>query len=120
MEIPLPSGASITVKDNTPPGDRFAVRSAIRVVVEDGKSVIEGSEPAQWKAFLARVITAWSFPAPIPAVAGQQVLDEYPDTDDDIDALDEALQERFDRVTKSRRSPNSRKPPSPTSGTSAG
>jgi len=120
MEIPLPSGASVTVTDNTPPVARFAVRNAIRLVVEDGATVLQGGEPEQWKAFLSQIITAWSFPAPIPSVGGSQVLDQYPELDEDIDALDDALEERFNRVTKSRRSPNSRKPPSPASGTSAG
>lgn len=119
MEIPLPSGASITVKDNASPGDKRATRGAVKVSVEDGKTLIEGSED-QWPAFLGRIITAWSYPVPIPAEAGLHVLDEYPDKEEDDDALHDALQERFDRVTRARRSPNPQRPPSPTNGTSAG
>jgi len=117
MEITLPSGATISVKDNTVPGDRFAVQDAPQVWIEDGRTVVQNAASSQWKAFLGRVITAWSYPVPVPAVAGLQVLDEYPDTDDDIDALEDALQARFDRIMR-RRSPNSPSRPSPTSATS--
>jgi hypothetical protein len=119
VEIPLPSGQSITVKDNASPGDKRAVRSVIKVIVEDGKTLVEGNEE-QWFAFLGRIITGWSYPVPIPAEAGMHVLDEYPDKEEDDDALHDALQERFDRVTQVRRSPNSRRPPAPTNGTSTG
>src|SRR5262249_9463792 len=116
MEITLPSGATVQVKDNTVPGDRFAVQDAPDVWVEDGKTIIRNAASSQWKAFLARVIVAWSYPVPVPAVAGLQVLDEYPDTDDDIDALEDALQARYERIM--RRRPTAPRPPSPTSGTS--
>jgi hypothetical protein len=116
VEIALPSGASVTVKDNTVPGDRFAVQDSVDVVVEDGRTVIHGAASAQWKAFLTRVITGWSFPVPIPAVAGPQVLDEYPDQEEDADALEDALQARYDRIV--RRRPTTQRQPSPTSGTS--
>jgi hypothetical protein len=116
MEIALPSGATVTVKDNTVPKDRFAVQDAVDVVVEDGRTVIHGAQSAQWKAFLSRVITAWSFPAPIPSEGGEGVLDEYPTTDDDIDALEDALRERYDRIV--RRRPTAQSKASPTSGTS--
>ena len=118
MEIALPSGATVTVKDNTVPGDRFAIQDSVDVMIEDGKSVIHGAASSQWKAFLTRLITGWSFPVPIPSVAGPQVLDEYPDKEDDADALEDALQERYDRLM--RRRPTMRKQPSPTSGTSPG
>jgi hypothetical protein len=119
VEITLPSGATISVKDSTVPGDRFAVQDSVDMVVEDGKTYIHGAASAQWKAFLTRVITGWSYESvPIPAVGGSQVLDEYPQTDDDIDALEDALRERYERIiNRGRRSPNPARPPSPTSGT---
>jgi hypothetical protein len=116
MRIELPSGSWVDVKDNTVPGDRFAIQDSVDVVIEDGKSVIHGAASAQWKAFLSRVVTGWSFPVPIPSVAGTQVLDEYPDKEDDADALEDALQERYDRLV--RRRPTTRRQPSPTSETS--
>lgn len=119
MEITLPSGATVQVKDNTVPGDRFAVQDAPEVWFEDGKTIVQNAASSQWKAFLTRVITGWSYGVPIPAVAGPQVLDEYPQTDDDIDALEDALQPRYERIMRRRGSPNSGSRPSPTSGTSA-
>ena len=118
MEITLPSGATVTCKDTTVPGDRFYVQDSVNVVVEDGRTVIHGAASAQWKAFLTRMILAWSFPVPIPSVAGPQVLDEYPDKEEDADALEDALQERYDRIV--RRRPTTPRQPSPTNGTSSG
>ncbi len=104
MEITLPSGATVTVKDNMVPGDRFAVQDATELVIgEDGRSHISGAASAQWKAFLTRIITAWSFPVPIPAIAGPQVLDEYPNLEDDDDALQDALRARYERIVSRRR-----------------
>lgn len=116
MEIPLPSGATVTVKDNTVPGDKFAVQDAPEVVVEDGRTIVRNAASSQWKAFLGRVILAWSYPVPIPSVAGLQVLDEYPDQEGDADALEDALAERYERLT--RRRPTTPRPPSPTNATS--
>lgn len=118
MEITLPSGATVTVKDNTVPGDRFAIQDSVDLVIEDGKTYIRGAASSQWRAFLTRVITGWSFPVPIPSVAGPQVLDEYPPDEADADALEDALTERYERLV--RRRPTTRKQPSPTSGTSPG
>jgi hypothetical protein len=116
VEITLPSGASVTVKDNTPPGDRFAVQDSVEVTVgADGVTRVQGAQASQWKAFLARVITGWSYPAPLPS-QDIRVLDSYPETDEDIDALDDALAARFERVTR-RRSPNPPRPPAPTNAT---
>jgi hypothetical protein len=117
VEITLPSGATVTVKDNTVPGDRFAIQDSVDLVIEDdGRRVIRGAASSQWKAFLGRVVTAWSFPVPIPSVAGLQVLDEYPDKEEDADALEDALQERYERLV--RRRPTTQRQPSPTSRTS--
>ena len=120
MRITLPSGAWIDCKDNTLQGDRFAIQDSVDLVVEDGKTVIHGAQSAQWRAFLSRVILAWSYDVPVPSVGGAQVLDDYPTTDDDIDALDDALAERFDRITRRRGGPNRRTQPSSTNATSPG
>jgi hypothetical protein len=118
LRIELPSGAWVDVKDNTVPGDRFAIQDAPETIVEDGKIIVRGAASSMWKAFLARLITAWSWPVPIPAAAGLQVLDEYPPDEDDAAALEDALTERYDRL--SRRRPTTPRPPSPTKETSPG
>lgn len=113
MRIDLPSGAWVEVKDNTVPRDRFAVQDATEVVVEDGRAVVGGTS-RQWTAFLTRIVTGWSYQdlgVPIPSAGGSQVLDEYPQTDEDIDALNDALAERYERIVRSRR-PNRSRPPS--------
>jgi hypothetical protein len=116
MDITLPSGATVSVKDNTVPGDRFAVQDSVQSYIEDGRIVVPKAASSQWKAFLTRVITGWSYQVPIPSVGGEQVLEEYPNTDDDIDALEDALRERYERIVNRR--PTTRRQPSPTSGTS--
>lgn len=120
MRIDLPSGAWVDVKDNTVPGDRFAVQDSVDVVVEDGRTVIHGAASSQWKAYLSRVVLAWSYsekgvPLPSQNIA---VLDEYPDQEEDADALEDALQARYDRIV--RRRPTTQRQPSPTNGTSTG
>jgi hypothetical protein len=118
MRIELPSGAWVDVKDNAVPGDRFAIQDAVELEVEDGgRRVVRGAAGKQWKAFLARFVTGWSFPVPIPAVVGTDVLDDWPDQEEDDEALQDALQERFDRVTRVR--PTAPRKPSPTKETSA-
>lgn len=114
--ITLPSGAWIDVKDSTVPGDRFAIQDSVDLIVEDGKTYIHGAASAQWRTFLSRVIVAWSYegvPLPSQNIA---VLDEYPPDEADADALEDALQERYDRLV--RRRPTARTKPSATSGTS--
>ena len=117
MRIELPSGGWVECKDSTVPGDRFAIQDAVELVVEDdGRRVVRGAAGKQWKAFLGRMIVAWSYPVPPPCVAGLDVLDDYPDKEEDDDALQDALQERFDRLTRAR--PTAPRKPAPTSGTS--
>jgi len=116
MRITLPSGAWVDVKDNMVPADRFAVQDSVETVIEDGRAVIRGAASSQWKAFLSRVVVAWSYDGvPIPS-HDLAVLDAYPDTEDDADALEDALQDRYERVT--RRRPTARPRPAPTSGIS--
>lgn len=110
MRIELPSGNWVECKDNTVPRDRFAVQDASQLVVEDGRATVSGTS-RQWTAFLTRIITGWSYDVPIPSAGGAAVLDEYPQTDDDIDALSDALGERYDQIIRSRR-PNRSRPPS--------
>jgi hypothetical protein len=104
VRVTLPSGAWVEVKDNFLPGDRFAVEGSVDVVIEDGKTYIHGAGPAQWKAFLTRAVTAWSYSeqgVPLPSQSAD-VLDSYPATEDDDDALRNALQERYERIVRRR------------------
>jgi len=120
VRITLPSGAWVDVKDNMVPGDRFAVQDSVDVVVEDGKTYIHGAASSQYKTFLSRLIVAWSYSeqgVPLPS-QNLAVLDEYPDKEEDADALEDALQQRYERIV--RRRPTTQRQPSPTSGTSPG
>ena len=117
MEIALPSGGSVTVRDNTTPGDHWAVVDAPDVVNEDGNVSVRNAQGNMWKKFLSRVVTGWSYGVPLNPENPELFGDAWPGDEDDFFALRDALQERFDRVARSRRSPNSQSKPSPTSGT---
>ena len=120
MRIDLPSGAWADCKDNVTPGDHWAVIDAPEVTNDDGQVVVKHASGNRWKVFLARNVSGWSYDSPFQP-GNQQLFDEgWPGDMDDFMALRDALQERFDRVTRSRRSPNSQSKPSPTSGTSPG
>jgi hypothetical protein len=119
VRIDLPSGAWVDVKDNIVPGDRFAVQDAVDIVIEDGKTYIHGAASGQWRAFMTRIVTGWSYSeqgVPIPS-QNPEVLDLYPDKEEDADALEDALQARYDRIV--RRRPTTPKPSAPTNGTSS-
>lgn len=117
MEIALPSGGSVTVRDNTTPGDHWAVVDAPDVVNEDGNVSVRNAQGNMWKKFLSRVVTGWSYGVPLNPENPELFDDAWPGDEDDFFALRDALQERFDRVARSRRSPNSQSKPSPMSGT---
>lgn len=118
--IPLPSEAWIEVRDNDTPGDHWAVIDAPDVENEDGKVSVRNAAGNMWKTYAGRIVLAWSYDTPF--VPGNAALfDEgWPGDMDDFMALRDALQERFDRVARSRRSPNSQSKPSPTNETSSG
>jgi hypothetical protein len=120
MDISLPSGATVTCKDNVTPGDHWAVTDAPDVSNEDGRVVIQNATGNMWKVFLARSVTGWSYSVPFQPGNQFQFDEGWPGDMDDFTALCDALQERFDRVARSRRSPNSPSRPSPTKETSAG
>ena len=120
MRIELPSGAWADCKDNVTPGDHWAVIDAPDVENEDGKVSVRNASGNMWKVFLGRSVVGWSYS--VPFEPGNPLLfDEgWPGDMDDFMALRDALQERFDRVARSRRSPNSSSKPSPTNETSTG
>ena len=120
MRIELPSGAWADCKDNVTPGDHWAVIDAPDVTNEDGQVSVRHASGNMWKEFLGRTVIGWSYS--VPFQAGNLMLfdDDWPGDEDDFFALTDALQERFDRVARSRRSPNSQSKPSPTNETSTG
>jgi hypothetical protein len=120
MELTLPSGSTVTIRDNDTPGDHWAVIDAPDVTNEDGNVSIRHAQGNMGKTFLSRVVLGWSYSVPFQP-GNPALFDEgWPGDMDDFMALKDALQERFDRVARSRRSPNSASKPSPTSGTSPG
>jgi hypothetical protein len=120
VDIALPSGATVTIRDNTTPGDHWAVVDAPDVENEDGKVSVRNASGNMWKEFLGRTVIGWSYSVPFQPRNQMLFDDDWPGDEDDFFALRDALQERFDRVARSRRSPNSSSKPSPTSGTSSG
>jgi hypothetical protein len=118
VRISLPSGAWIEVRDNDKPSDRWAVADAPDVVNIDGQVSVRNAQGNMGKTYYARVILAWSYEAPFSPENLELFGDEWPGDMDDFLALEDALQERFSRVSRSRRSPNPQRPPSPTNATS--
>ena len=120
MEIPLPSGATVTIRDNATPGDHWAVVDAPDVTNEDGQVTVRNAAGNMWKVFMSRLVIGWSYGVPFQPGNPKLFDDDWPGDEDDFFALTDALQERFDRVARSRRSPNSSSKPSPTNETSTG
>jgi hypothetical protein len=119
VDIALPSGATVACKDNVTPGDHWAVTDAPDVSNEDGVVSVRNATGNMWKVFLARSVTGWSYGVPFQPGNQFQFDEGWPGDLDDFMALRDALQERFDRVARSRRSPNPQSKPSPTNGTSS-
>lgn len=71
MRIELPNEHWVEVRENLKGRDKEAAHSAVTIVIEDGKQVTDaGVMDRMHNALLASVITAWSFPEPIPAEVG--------------------------------------------------
>jgi hypothetical protein len=119
VDIALPSGATVAVRDNDTPGDHWAVSDAPDVTNEDGVVSVRNASGNMWKTFMARVVVGWSYGVPFQEGNLSLFDAAWPGDMDDFMALRDALQERFDRVARSRRSPNSQSRPSPTNGTSS-
>jgi hypothetical protein len=117
VEIALPSGGTVTVRDNDTPGDHWAVIDAPDLENDDGKVSVRNATGNMWKTFLGRVCLGWSYSVPFVPHSPALFDEDWPGDMDDFMALRDALQERFDRVARSRRSPNSQSKPSPTNAT---
>jgi hypothetical protein len=93
VEIELPSGNKVVVREKLRPGDRFAVQDAPDVIVQQDKTVVVRNAAANTlPAFLARVIESWTFSGDPALVlqAGARGLDDVMDLDD-WDYLEKAV-----------------------------
>jgi hypothetical protein len=117
MRIPLHSPDTwVEVKDNISPADRYAVKDAPDIGRDaEGNVIIANAVGNTWRAFLASVITAWSFPDPLPS-ADPSVLGRVPELEADQEALEDALRPRYERVAGTSRG-NRPRPPAATNGT---
>jgi hypothetical protein len=112
VDIELPSGNKIVVRDKLRPGDRFAVQDAPDVIVQADKTVVVRNATANTlPAFLARVIVSWTFPGDPKLVlaAGARGLDDVMDLDD-WDALEEGVKDLLEKARPEQPDPNSRRP----------
>ena len=95
----------IEIRDKIKGGDIFAVHEASEIPLdEDGRTSsvsYEGLWDAQFAALAQRLITAWSFPAPVPAqndfAAADVIIGDALDLDD-YAALEEAVQPLMDKI----------------------
>ena len=113
--IDLPSGAWIEYRDALKVKDRLAVQEVARVSLGDGENTASflAMQNDMRNALLGRIITAWSFPFPVPAqnsfqaadvVLGELDLDDYA-------ALENAVQPLMDKIA-GRGNPDPKKQPS--------
>jgi hypothetical protein len=112
--IELPSGGWVEYRDQLKASDRFAVQAVAKIEVVGGtarKGEAAGGDRRvaailemlndQRNALLGRIITAWSFPAPVPAqndfAAADVIIGDALDLDD-YAALEEAVQPLMDKI----------------------
>ena len=119
MKVDLPSGAWVELRENLKAADRFAVQAVASVEV--GGSAGEGRTRASFlemqndmrNALLGRIITAWSYPAPIPdngLAAADVVIGNAMDLDD-YAALEKAVEPLMDKIA-GRQAADPKKPSS--------
>ena len=105
-KIDLPSGAWIEYRDQLKALDRFAVQAVAKVQLGAGTdekrtaSFLEMQNDMR-NALLGRIITAWSYPLPIPGnglAAADVVIGEAMDLDD-YAALEKAVEPLMDKIS---------------------
>jgi hypothetical protein len=108
VEVTLPSGATVTVRDKLTAKDKFTVQAAVRLSLDTNTGMQESSGSFLTdlrNALLKEIITSWSFTWPVPSAGGS--LD---DLDlDDYNALSDGVE---DLLTKVMANPNRRAPSS--------
>lgn len=114
--IELPSGAWIEYRDALKVRDRFAVQEVAKVDIrEEGNSTsFLAMQNDMRNALLARIITAWSYPVPVPSLnsfqAADVIIGEQMDLED-YSALEEEIQPLMDKIA-GRGTSNPKKPSS--------
>ena len=105
MDVTLPSGQTVTLRDVFTRGDRVEAQRGLSVVVQpDGTQRLDGATTSEVAGrILRQMITGWSFPGPWPAQAGtrelgDRILNDL--TDDDATALEDAIDPWVKRVTR--------------------
>jgi len=110
MKVDLPSGAWVELREDLRAADRFAVQAVASVELggKDGKegagrtraSFLEMQNDMR-NALLGRIITAWSYPDPIPSqnqfAAADVVIGNAMDLDD-YAALEKAVEPLMDKI----------------------
>ena len=110
MQITLPSGNTVDLREKLTAKDKFAVQSAIRLSLDTSTGMQEsngGLLNDARNALLKQLITGWSFTWPIPSVNGGSPLEEL--DLDDYDALADAVEDMLAKVMSvpNRRAPSS-------------
>ena len=114
MKIDLPSGGWVECRERLGPGDRFAIQDGPDVIVEEGRTVVRNAASNSLRGFLARIVTAWSFPGDPAVILGSaKALDEIFDIDD-WDKLERDTQPLFEKA-RPPQVPNTRGPSRPSS-----
>jgi hypothetical protein len=102
MDVTLPSGAVVTLRDKLTAKDKFAVQAAVHFSLDTttGMQVSTGSILNDMRnALLKTIITSWTFGTLIPSAAAEDTL---ADLDlDDYDALADAVEPLLQKVTGS-------------------
>jgi hypothetical protein len=105
VQITLPSGNTVDIRDALTAKDKFRVQAAVRLSLDTATGLQESSGSIlndMRNALLQQIITAWSFPGvAIPSV-NPNTLDEM--ALDDYNALAEGVEPLLDKVVNS--SPN--------------
>lgn len=112
-KLELPSGAWVEYRSDLKVRDRFAVQEVAKVDIrEEGNSTsFLAMQNDMRNALLARIITAWSYPVPIPSLnrfqAADVIIGDQMDLDD-YAALEEEIQPLMDKIA-GRGTPNPKK-----------
>ena len=117
MDIHLPSGHMVTLRDKFMRADRVAAKRALKIDIDpDGTRHMDFAVDEEVNgAILREMITGWDFPSPLPREAAtpalaEGILNSVLD-DDDTEVLNKAVRPyylRIVRVTPEDENPNSR------------
>ena len=102
MEITLPSGATVTLRDKLTAKDKFRVQGAIRLSLDTATGLQESTGSIvndMRNALLVGIIENWSFDSlPLPSIQASS-LDDL--DIDDYNALSDAVEPMLDKVVNS-------------------